>query len=269
MRGIVFTAGGPVYFLNAYLNCALLRDMGCDLSIEWFFCGDELRPYWIRAIETLPDVKLVDLGGTGVKTRELGGWQSKIKAIIQSSFDEIMFIDADSFPCRDPQYLFDHLQTAVFWPDAILWKPEQKLTVESYYNIKITHEYQIESGQMMFRKSECMDGLERVQELNEKSDITYKHVYGDKDTFYIGFKQANVPFQIVPFPSYVLDLMILQRDFFGRPLFFHTAGNPKWSLSRGSPSYYFPRVKRATEIVHNLCEMLKEWKVQDAEYELL
>ena len=50
-------------------------------------------------------------------------------------------------------------------------------------------EQQIESGQMMFAKRKCEKALEAVRALNRNSEDTYKVVFGDKDTFLIGFLQ--------------------------------------------------------------------------------
>ena len=51
-------------------------------------------------------------------------FQLKPLAILHSSFEEVLLIDADNTPVVDPSFLFDHPQytasTAVFWPDY--WK---------------------------------------------------------------------------------------------------------------------------------------------------
>lgn len=100
-RGIVVTAGGPLYFLNAYLNCRLLRDKGCELPIEWFYLGAEMTPAMLHRVRKIPHLRLVNLGGKSTNNaKDKGGWQSKIEAITQSSFEEVLFLDADSFPRR-------------------------------------------------------------------------------------------------------------------------------------------------------------------------
>ncbi len=79
MRGIVTTAGGPLYFLNAYLNFRLLREKGCILPFEWFYLGAEMTSPQIREAKKIPNLRLVNLGGKSTNNaKDKGGWQSKI-----------------------------------------------------------------------------------------------------------------------------------------------------------------------------------------------
>jgi len=100
MIGITISAGGSTYFLNAYINIRLLRNKGCNLPISWFYLGDEMKPEWIQLVEEIPNVKTYNLGGTGNKTQMNGGYQSKIEAIVEAPFDEVLLIDADNFPVK-------------------------------------------------------------------------------------------------------------------------------------------------------------------------
>jgi hypothetical protein len=53
--------------------------------------------------------------------RILAGWESKVFAVQHAPYEEVLFLDADNLPARDPSFLFDeplYRQTgAVFWPD--------------------------------------------------------------------------------------------------------------------------------------------------------
>jgi len=54
-----------------------------------------------------------------------GAWKNfhlKAAALIASSFAEVLYLDSDNVPLRDPEYLFDSPAyqengRAVFWPD--------------------------------------------------------------------------------------------------------------------------------------------------------
>jgi hypothetical protein len=50
---------------------------------------------------------------------------------------------------------------------------------------------------MLFHKSRCLEGLKAAHALNS-NPATYRTLYGDKDTFAIGFMQTNTPFHWVP-----------------------------------------------------------------------
>jgi len=232
-RGITMTAGGETYFLNAYLNIRILRMKGCKMPVSWFYLGDEMRDDWIRAAEEIEGVKTFDLGGSGDHCKGRGGWQSKIEAVIRSPFDEVLLLDSDSFPVRDPAYLFDHCfyreVGAVLWPDIWHWQPDRLEFLNKKYGISLEGTRQIESGQAMLDKTRCMAALEAVRKLNQDSQETYKVLYGDKDTFLVGFLQAKVPFRIVPTLPGCLYMGLFQHDFDGRKEFAHlTGGKFKW-----------------------------------------
>jgi hypothetical protein len=184
-----------------------------------------MKPAWIDMVHReLPHVTLRNLGGSGNKTQDLGGYQSKIEAICESSFNEVLFLDADSFPMSDPAYLFDHplyRETgAVLWQDIRKWRHRQWKILNRTYRITLP-KTQVESGQMIFDRRRVMPALERVRELNRNSAETYKVVYGDKDTFLIGFLQSGLPFTTNPHQAQVMLGGLLQPDLDGKPLFQH------------------------------------------------
>ena len=229
-RGIVLLAGGPTYFLNAYVNARLLHGaLKSILPIEWFYLGAEMRPEWIRKIkETLPKVSLIDLGGSAKKNiKQRGGWQNKVNAILASSFNDVLFLDADCFPYHDPSYLFDHefykSTGCVLFPDPFEWTDDKIKYLNKKYGVSLPKR-QVESGQMMFDKSKCMEGLLKTKVLNDNSEDVYKDVYGDKDTFLIGMLQAQSPFRVAPFQcDGALPQGMIHKDFDGKPVFLHLA----------------------------------------------
>lgn len=236
MRGIVTCAGGPLYFLNAYINCYRLRLMGCQLPIEWFYLGNEMETEWIPVAEKIEGVHLINLGGTRkIYDREFGGWQSKIEAIISSSFDETMWLDADCFPLRDPAYLFDHpfyTETgAVLFPDQCSWNTKELENLRHKFHVPTLPTLQVEGGQMMFNKPRCMAGLEAARKLNRNSDETYRVLDGDKDTFMIGMLQAGCDFRVNPHLSDSSLMGFVQKDFDGQQLFLHAMGTKfRWDF---------------------------------------
>ena len=107
-----------------------------------------MRPEWIEAVKKIENLTLHDLGGGfGNKAKRGGGWQSKIKAIIQAPFEEVLLLDADSFPLKDPEYLFDHSfykeHGVVLWNDSCSWTPERIKQLNEMYNIEIPYLRQV------------------------------------------------------------------------------------------------------------------------------
>ena len=258
-KGIVTLAGGDIYFLNAYLNFRILRTIGCKLPMEWFYLGNEMKPEWIKKIkDTISEIELIDLGNINKdNTKGNGGWQKKVESIIESSFNEILFLDADCFPIKDPSYLFNHeffkTTGCVLFPDIHVWREKEISFLNSKFNVSLPKRA-VESGQMIFNKEKCIDGLIKARELNRNSEDTYKVLYGDKDTFLIGMLQANCDFKVSPhlcdcFPP----LNLYHRDFDGNLLFMHLTGAK--FRHHGRPFIkrkYYPHIDLAIEIMKEL-----------------
>lgn len=233
-RGIVITAGGPLYFLNAYVNVRMLRECHrCELPVAWFYLGAEMRPKWLAEAAALPGVSLHDLGGPAMdRAKGGGGWQSKVEAIVEAPFDEVLFLDADSFPNRDPAGLFDHpayaATGAVLWQDITPWDPFHRNCLDHIFGVRLPEE-RIESGQLLFDKRRMMPALKRIRELNERSAQTYQLFLGDTGTWPIGCIQAGLPFTVNPHRCGYFMGGILQPDLDGEPLFQHaTGGKFQW-----------------------------------------
>lgn len=258
-RGIVTLAGGPTYATNAYINCRMLRHMGCTLPIEWCYLGAEMSPAWIDLIEqTIPNCRLVDLGGDRLdNAKKKGGWQAKVDAVIQSRFAEVLFLDADSFPLRDPADLFEHtlFQThdCILWPDVHTYDRNLQSFIEKTYGVKVKGR-QIESGQMLFRKKKCLPGLLKTQAINRDSKEAYKHLFGDKDTFLIGAKQGRVDVIVNPHAVRRASCKNLkQLDFDGKPMFIHLT-HGKWGINKKAEIHTndYPQYPDAVKIFEEL-----------------
>ncbi|KAL8962826.1 MAG: hypothetical protein Q9193_000830 [Seirophora villosa] len=122
-RGIVILAGGR-YTGFATTGLGMLREIGSKLPIEvWVKDQSEEREEWC-----------VELAREGVACRRLSdymdtellehGYQLKISAILFSSFEQILFLDADNVPIVNPDVIFtskSFIDTGVvMWPDY--WK---------------------------------------------------------------------------------------------------------------------------------------------------
>lgn len=235
MRKVITLAGGRRYGCNAYASIRLLRYLGCKLPIEWYYLNEVEMPHnWIKAVEAISDVTCINCNCGGVDNRkERGGWQAKIKSILKSNADEILFMDADNFVRRDPTYLFDSdlykEHGAVLWPDISNWEKSRLEGIKKYFGIYPQHKTQTESGQMLFDKNRCLRALEQTAQYNLDSNHAYKIVYGDKDTFYFGFLATNTPFNFIPKRPKCGFGCLLQHDPYDEIVFTHLTGG-KWAL---------------------------------------
>jgi alpha 1,3-mannosyltransferase len=213
-KGIVLTAGDDQapYLLT---SIPIMRKMGCKLPIEVMYLGDNDLSEDFRA-----DLEAID----GVVTRDiaqmvndegwrLAGWAAKPFAILLSSFREVIFIDADSLFFRNPEVLFEepgYKNTgALFfrdrlimpenkkrWLQQILPKPISKQVKQSRFWTGDSGHMQ-ESGVVVVDKYRHYLALQMVTRMNgpdrdgnkdEGRVGVYDMVYGDKETFWIGWE---------------------------------------------------------------------------------
>lgn len=216
-RGIVLTAGDDQapYLLTTIWS---FRQLGCTLPIEVMYLGDEdLAEDYRALLEALPGVVTRDIAqmtdDTGWK---LAGWAAKPFAILLSSFREVIFIDADSLFFKNPEVLFDdpdYKKTgALFFKDRLMSRESKKRWLQQVLPkpipraAKETRLWTGESGHMQesgvvvvdkWRHFHAMLLITRFNGPDRDGDsangITgvYDMMYGDKETFWIGFLLAG------------------------------------------------------------------------------
>ena len=141
-RGVVMTAGGE-YLQPAFVSLYILRRSNCTLPIELWTSrtlDGKIGGDWARRFASLgAEVRYVEdaLGSTASRRLLAGAMRTKargtrpfiIKAIsiLSSSFDQLLFLDADNIVVADPSSLFvseTFLSSgAVLWPD--FWLAEE------------------------------------------------------------------------------------------------------------------------------------------------
>lgn len=232
-RGIVICGGGARYFTNAWVGIHRLRALGCRLPIQLWYLGRAELDRPMRQLMAPLGVECVDALARRRQppVRRLGGWPLKPYAILSSTFREVLLLDADNVPVRNPEYLFEsaaYRKTgAIFWPDygqlektGVIWRScglERPATPE------------FESGQILVDKARCWAALRLSLWFNEHSDFYYRHLHGDKETFHLAFCKLKQPFTLVPHPLRGLPGTMCQHDLAGRRLFQHR-NTDKWDL---------------------------------------
>ncbi|KAL4918041.1 mannosyltransferase putative-domain-containing protein [Aspergillus aurantiobrunneus] len=133
-RGIISTAGGS-YLPVLVISLRMLRRTGSELPVEVFLANDdEYEPFICDVVLPSLNARCVVLShilDATPKVIDIQKYQFKLFAMLFSSFDEILFLDADSFPLLQPESLFTNepfrSRNMVTWPD--FWAS----TVSSYY----------------------------------------------------------------------------------------------------------------------------------------
>jgi ADP-heptose:LPS heptosyltransferase len=240
-RGIIICAGGVNYFTNAWVCVRMLRRMGCKLPIQiWHLGPDELdepmrqlvAPFGVECVDAF-EVRKVH------PCRLMKGWELKPYAMLHSPFKDVLLLDADNVPARNPEFLFktpEFRRTgAVFWPDI----DASKMSAQAWHlcGLEERNEPAFESGQIVVDKQRCWRPLRLTKWFNEHSDFWYRYMHGDKETFHLAWRKLEAPFSMPQHPPHGMR----QHDFEGRLLFLHR-NTDKWSLhhhNRAVPGFRF------------------------------
>ncbi len=240
-KGIVVCGGGERYFPCVWVLINMLRHLGCQLPVELWHKGRGEMNSQMKELITPLGVTCVDAYEVAKAhpVRRLYSFELKPYSIINSSFEEVLYIDADNIPVRNPEFLFstpEYDQTgAIFWPDRYAgggggtrWLLPMAWEV---CRVPFRDESEIEAGQLVINKRRCWTALQLVMHINEHSDFYYQCFYGDKDTFHLAWRRVGLDYSLVPHRPKGLgtDTVILQYGFDGQLLFQHR-NSDKWKL---------------------------------------
>lgn len=231
-RGIVIPAGGQ-YLVGALVIIETLNALGCKMPVEvWHQGPGELTQPCSDMIRQHPHITFRDVGRTG-GPREQGGWQLKAEALTASRFDEVLLLDADNLPLRDPTHLFH--EDSYRWSGSVFWLspgdsiPEDSDVWDRVGLTKIARPT-IESGQMMVDRRRAWPGVVLADFFNRHSQYWWRDLWGDKDTFLLAWLRTDTSFYLMPKRPVVLnDKALLHVDLRGEPLFLHRYG-AKWKM---------------------------------------
>jgi len=208
-RGIVMTAGGDSFGI-AVTSLLMLRRTGSKLPVQLFldFTSDYDEDICENVLPRLGAECLImeKLWKTTPTLPKLKKYQFKVFALLFSTFQEILFLDADCWPIRRPDYLFAaepyRSHGLVTWPDFWL-----STSSPLFYGITGTElpsmdeRRSSESGIMLYNKAKHARSLLLSAYYNFHGPSHYYPLLsqgatgqGDKETFLHGALVAGVPF---------------------------------------------------------------------------
>ena len=197
-RGIVTTAGG--YYLPVMvISLRMLRRTGSTLPVEVFLMAESEYEKDICDI-VLPAMNakcivLSEIIDAIPHSVNIVQYQLKIFAMIFSTFEEILLLDADSFPLQDPEVVFKSelfQETGMItWPD--FWHSTASqiyYTISSQTRPSTTLRASSESGEMFVSKRTHSETLMLAAYYNYYGPTHYYTLLsqggpgeGDKETF--------------------------------------------------------------------------------------
>jgi len=226
-RGIVICTG-TFHFKYALSTIDTLRNViQTKLPIEVFYNGEEdLSIEDRQTLLAYPNLYLSNLedyfDNDIIKCRK---WAIKPFAMLASRFTEVILIDADAIFIHDPTELFKSkgyeetgtlffrdrtlpkksLSNSLTWFKEWAKDPLMETRNSRFWNGISIHE--MDSSAVVINKEKAILGLLSVCKLNEfaiREGMVYLHVYGDKETFWMGFDMARQHYYMSPQPAYFI-----------------------------------------------------------------
>eukprot|EP00842_Homolaphlyctis_polyrhiza_P004623 jgi/Hompol1/5161/HPOL_004188-RA len=219
-RGIVMTAG-QWHFKLARHAATVVRKLGSKLPIELFYVGDEDLPKQYRdKLEQIDGLKTVDLKQfMDTKGPSINGWAVKPFSMLFSSFQEIIFLDADALFFQPPEVLFDwniYKQTgSVFFMDRTLFGGGDSAGRDFFLKMVPEPSRYAQTTGRLFRKLSQHEGESGVIVWNKKRNLhavlltcvmnsephrkhVYKAYHGDKESYWIAHEALQMPYSWAP-----------------------------------------------------------------------
>jgi hypothetical protein len=220
-----------------------LRVNGCSLPYEIWYVGNELSQDELNRLNHIGIITKNILTEKSKKpvfeniTVEVSAternYHIKTLAILLSDYQEVLFLDSDNVPLRDPEFLFESPEFketgALFWNDY--WKSPEDHIMWKITETTCEDDWEQESGEILVDKEKAWNGLLLSLHFQLDHEFYFSFILGDKDTFRFGFKASKTPFFKVRYPPGAIGFMqngefvghsMLQPDLNGDPLFIHT-----------------------------------------------
>ncbi len=199
-RGIVVVGGGP-YWASVYVTVRMLRHLGCHLPVQVWYLGERERSDRYAELLAPWNTECIDAVAHPAASacRSVAGFkghppfEAKSFAVLHSPFEEVLYLDADNYPCADPTALFDdsrYLTTGgIFWPDmphTNHWTHWKEWGVEPFGPA-----CGWEVGQYVVSKRRAWEPLQMCRWYDDHGDWCYgwgsHHDHGDKGSWRVGW----------------------------------------------------------------------------------
>ncbi|KAL4106649.1 hypothetical protein PRIC1_004696 [Phytophthora ramorum] len=236
----------PKLLVSAFASIRALRAVNCTLPVELWYIESEMDSKdGVSLLGGIPKRLQQEYGPLTlhpIADPRVAGFNSKVYAITHTTFEHVMFLDADNVPVKDPSYLFktpEFVQMgAVFWPD--FWHPAHTIfnindesLLWELLGMDYVDMFEQESGQLVIDKSRSAAAL-RMLSLFAFHDPNlfsrYKLAHGDKDLFRLAWLKTKTPFHMVANPPGIAGtvreakfcgMSMAQFDMDGDVLFLH------------------------------------------------
>lgn len=257
-QGIVTCCGSREDIkIATYVLLRLLQYYDIELPVEiWQFDFEE-DSWWTSLFESLgATVKSTSKEPQSYNTKQIIGWVLKTKALIESGFEDILFLDADVIPLQNPLWMIDFMKKNdldVFFPGVRLFQQHagQKKGFGAIRHITGTlPRYLFETGEIALNKRRAWYAINNARFFDVYADFFYRYIRGDKDSMLMGYLLTDTSWQW----GATSRLELLEHGFMyydenDKELFCHRASE-KAKLGLTYFNYYV-----MNDDIANLCEM--------------
>ncbi|THW40066.1 nucleotide-diphospho-sugar transferase [Aureobasidium pullulans] len=208
--GIVSAAAGK-YLPVFVISLRMLRRTGSHLPVELFVDTEtEMTSHTCQTLLPSMNARCLRLEDRlGRWAKYLASFQVKVFAILASSFENVLFLDADAFMAKDPAHVFTQgpftSTGLVTWPDFWASSASQHLYEITDQPVPAMNALaSTESGQLLVSKSTHALTLLLAAYYNYYGPDRYYPLMaqggpgeGDKDSFILAARAAKAPFHQV------------------------------------------------------------------------
>ncbi len=179
--GVVLVGGGR-YWPGIVVALRMLRVAGSRLPVQVWHRGalEPVRPDDLRG---LSPVEVRDLTALAPAPRALGGWEAKTVALLACGWQRVLFFDADAYCLCDPAPLLGRLSAAepfLFWDNHPGARGEVNWPAWGLADSDVPP---VQGGQFAVHVTHFWRELVLAHWLNQHSDFSYAHGYGDQDAW--------------------------------------------------------------------------------------
>ncbi|RSH83812.1 hypothetical protein EHS25_005427 [Saitozyma podzolica] len=236
-RGIVMVAGNADTLQRVKWSLQMLRSYESTLPVQIYHFPserpDDDDPIWEEMREL--GAELVEAVGEEKDKEAKKSYHLKAIAVVQCPWREVLYLDSDSIPARDPEYMFDapNYRRLGIWATPDYWKTSANNPIWAIIGVKCRNEWEMETGQMFIDKKRHLDTFLLIKYMLVQHEWWFWFSDGDKDIFRWAMlalrKRWAVPGRWVgaaALPSGTASgdfcaHTMLQHDSWGEPLFVH------------------------------------------------
>lgn len=176
--GILYCGGGKYNWL-VLVSLKQLRSTGSKLPVEVFIPNDDEYSYDLchRVFPTF-GAKCITMSDFLDSEFELKGYQLKSMALLLTSFENVLMLDADNFPLKNPDYMFFNepftSHNLVIWPD--IWRRSTSPTYYEIAGVKVNETHQVRRSYYDHR--DHPDGMANFTKEDYNDKISYHDLEG-------------------------------------------------------------------------------------------